>query len=137
MDILDAMRAKANAGVKQRRHPHDEEHRIQCECVRWFRLQYPKLHHALFAVPNGGRRDATTGAKLKAEGVLAGVSDLILLHRNSQYGALLIEMKTRTGRQRDTQREWQHAIEQDGYKYVVCRSVDDFINQVNDYIRNE
>ena len=56
------------------RKPKDEEHRIQCACVRWFRLQYPQLNGRLFAVPNGGRRDATTAAKLKAEGVIAGVS---------------------------------------------------------------
>lgn len=64
---LDQMRRLANEGVpRMRRHPHDEEHRLQVACVRWFRLQYPALSHALFAVPNGGRRDAMTGAKLKA-----------------------------------------------------------------------
>ena len=107
------MIALANAGVKQRRKPRDEEHQIQCACVRWFRLQYPHLHHNLFAVPNGGRRDEVTAGKLKAEGVLAGVADLILLKSNAEFGALLIEMKTRTGRQRDTQREWQQLIEKD------------------------
>ena len=57
----------------------DEEHRLQSACVRWFRYQFPALAHSLFAVPNGGRRDAATGARLKDEGVLAGVSDLVLL----------------------------------------------------------
>lgn len=107
---------------------------MQCACVQWFRYQYPKLRHNLFAVPNGGRRDKVTAAKLKAEGVLAGVADLVLLKSNSSYGALLIEMKTRTGRQADTQREWQRLIETDGYKYVVCRSLDDFMREVNAYI---
>ena len=128
------MIALAIAGVKQRRKPRDEEHQIQCACVRWFRLQYPHLHHNLFAVPNGGRRDEVTAGKLKAEGGLAGVADLILLKSNAEFGALLIEMKTRTGRQRDTQREWQQLIEKDGYRYVVCRSLDDFMNEVNNYL---
>ena len=56
----------------------DAEHRLQCTCVRWFGYQYPELSALLFAVPNGGRRDPVTGARLKAEGVVAGVSDLIL-----------------------------------------------------------
>jgi hypothetical protein len=94
------------------------------------------MRHNLFAVPNGGHRDKVTAAKMKGEGVLAGVADLILLKSNSRYGALLIEMKTRTGRQADTQREWQRLIEQDGYKYVVCRSLDDFMREVNDYLDN-
>jgi hypothetical protein len=55
----------------KRRPSKDDEHRIQCSCVQWFRLAYHHYHHSLFAVPNGGRRDKVTGARLKAEGVLA------------------------------------------------------------------
>ena len=116
--------------------PKDEEHRIQCQCVRWFFLQYPKLRGRLFAVPNGGKRDVTTAAKLKAEGVVAGVADLILLVRNSKYGALLIEMKTRTGRQSESQKQWQKIVGGD-YKYVVCRSVEEFIREIENYLKNE
>lgn len=118
------------------RKPKDEEHRIQCACVRWFRLQYPQLNGRLFAVPNGGRRDVTTAAKLKAEGVIAGVSDLILLKSNHDYGALLIEMKTLKGRQRDSQKQWQNLVCADReYKYVVCHSFDDFKREVDDYLK--
>lgn len=122
--------------VTKARKPKDEEHRIQCACVRWFRLQYPQLNGRLFAVPNGGRRDVTTAAKLKAEGVIAGVSDLILLKSNHDYGALLIEMKTLKGRQRDSQKQWQNLVCADEeYKYVVCHSFDDFKREVDDYLK--
>ena len=130
---LQELLARANA-EQPRKRPSDEEHRIQCSCVRWFRYQYPQFRHNLFAVPNGGRRDLVTGAKMKAEGVLAGVADLILLKSNKHYGALLIEMKTRKGRQAESQREWQSLIERDGYKYVVCRSLDDFIREITSYL---
>lgn len=112
----------------------DEEHRLQSACVRWFRYQYPNLAHSLFAVPNGGRRDATTGARLKDEGVLAGVSDLVLLQLRGGSGAMLIEMKTRSGRQAPTQKEWQRKVEADGYRYVVIRSLDEFITEVQKYL---
>lgn len=117
-----------------RKRPDDEEHRIQCACVQWFKMQYPQLEHNLFAVPNGGRRDKVTASKLKSEGVLAGVSDLILLKANQYHHALLIEMKTPTGHQAQTQRRWQRLIEADGYKYIVCRSLEQFITTVNDYL---
>ena len=131
---FDELMAK-NKAVKTRKRPSDEEHRIHCACVRWFSLQYPQLHGRLFAVPNGGRRDATTAAKLKAEGVVAGVADLILLKSNRDYGALLIEMKTLKGRQRDSQKQWQNIVcASNEYKYVVCRSFDDFQREVNDYL---
>lgn len=122
---------------KTRRKPRDEEHRLQSACVRWYRMQYPKMKHNLFSVPNGGKRDAVTGAKLKEEGALAGVADLILLKSNRFYGALLIEMKTSKGRQSESQKEWQRKITADGYKYVVVRSIEDFQREIRDYLKEE
>lgn len=113
----------------------NEEHHLQAACVRWFRLAHPAIAHALFAVPNGGRRDAVTGARLKAEGVLAGVADLILLRSNAHHGALLIEMKTEKGRQSTAQKEWQRRITERGeYKYTVVRTFDEFRQEVNAYL---
>lgn len=125
-----------SASPRRSKKKDDAEHRMQKSCVRWFALQYPHLRGRLFAVPNGGRRDAVTGAKLKAEGVLAGVADLILLVTNNAYGALLIEMKTKKGRQSREQREWQETVTTNGeYKYVVCHSIDDFIREVREYLQ--
>lgn len=121
---------------KTRKPPSDEEHRIQVSCVNWFKLAHPDLANILFAIPNGGRRDAVTGAKLKEEGVLAGVADLILLKRNKRFGGLCIEMKTRTGKQSETQKRWQKDVEATGNKYVVCRSLDEFIKVVTEYLND-
>ncbi len=122
-------------GRGKSRHPKDEEHRLQVGCVRWFRAQHASLAPRLFAVPNGGRRDAVTGARLKAEGALAGVSDLILLQPSAPYSALLIEMKTPTGKQSEAQKRWAAAVTSGGeYKYAVCRSLQDFIKAVTDYL---
>lgn len=121
-------------GKTPRHSPRDLEHRLQCACVRWFRLAYPQHHHNLFAVPNGGYRTPATAAKIKAEGALPGVSDLILLIARGGYHGLLIEMKTDKGRQSEAQREWQRLIGADGYKYVVVRSIEEFIKVVNDYL---
>mgnify|MGYP002745032907 FL=1 len=115
----------------------DAEHRLQCACVRWFRYQYP--HHAslLFAVPNGGRRDAVTGARLKAEGVVAGVADLLLFVPTKQHHALCIEMKTATGRQSTAQKKWQRLVEQLGYQYAVIRDFPAFEQLIKDYLAND
>lgn len=119
------------------------EHELQVASVRWFRLQYPEYAPLLFAVPNGGARDKREGARLKAEGVTAGVADLLLLLPRVKHDAeggtyyvpaLCIEMKTDTGRQQATQRAWQSAVESEGYKYIVVRSLDEFIQELEDYI---
>ncbi len=57
--------------MKKQTTPQSES-QIQHDCLTWFRLQYPSLALLLFAVPNGGRRDAKTGARMKYEGVVRG-----------------------------------------------------------------
>tara|TARA_R110000787_G_scaffold25275_1_gene71070 strand:+ start:3554 stop:3904 length:351 start_codon:yes stop_codon:yes gene_type:complete len=52
------------------------EHEEQREFVMWFRQKFDGVR--IFAIPNGGQRSRTTGAKLKAEGVSAGVPDLYI-----------------------------------------------------------
>ena len=123
----------------QRTHNPDREHELQVACVEWFRYQYPRLSKRLFAVPNGGYRDRRTAAKLKDEGVISGVSDLILLKPNKHFHALLIEMKVteKYSRQSSEQKEWQKELTSlNEYKYVVCRSIDDFMREVNDYLKD-
>lgn len=115
----------------------NDESRIQQACVRWFRLQYPRYARLLFAVPNGGARSAVTGAILKAEGVVAGVSDLILLLPSGGHHALCIEMKTKNGTQQYSQKRWEEEVSKQGYRYVVCRSVEEFVESVNSYIRGK
>lgn len=104
----------------------ETEHDIQVQCVQLFRANHPELALNIFAVPNGGLRDRTTAGRLKAEGVTAGVADLLLLvpsHDGKHHG-LCIEMKTteKGSVQRATQKEWQKAVEAQGYRYEVCRT---------------
>lgn len=126
---------------------NQEEHNLQCACVKWFAYQHPELQGLLFAIPNGGARNKATAGKLKAEGVVAGVADLILLvpgfviselkdgYLAKECHALCIEMKTERGRQSPEQKEWQKKVEEFGYRYAVCRSLDEFMNTINNYLQ--
>lgn len=128
---------------------NQEEHNIQSACVRWFNLQWPEYRGLLFAIPNGGARSKATAGKLKAEGVVPGVADLILLVPKRvkvlsafpnealwhTIHALCIEMKTAKGRQSPEQKEWQKMVEKHGYKYEVCRSIDEFMDTINNYLQ--
>lgn len=105
--------------------------------MRWFRYRYPAYAPLLFAVPNGGARNAVTASILKAEGVVAGVADLLLLVPSGGWHGLAIEMKTPTGRQSESQRAWQRAVEGQGYRYAVCRSVEGFIEAVEGYLADK
>ena len=124
---LLALQDKQEGRKRTPRKKHAESE-IQRSCVSWFREEFPSHALMLFAVPNGGGRSRVEGAILKGGGVTAGVSDLILLEARGGYGALCIEMKTRSKRsgQSDRQREWQAAAEAAGNKYVVARSLEAF-----------
>ena len=111
-----------------------QESILQQACVRWFRLQYPEYARLLFAVPNGVATTATQGRILKAEGMVAGVSDLILMVARKESHGLCIEMKTEGGLQRPSQKEWQKEVERQGYKYAVCRNYLDFKSCVDNYL---
>lgn len=52
------------------------EHEEQKNFVKWFRAGYPKV--LIFAVPNAGQRDHNAASWMRAEGLVAGVPDLIV-----------------------------------------------------------
>ena len=58
------------------------ESQEQKSLFKWWRVYSRHAPHlVMYHIPNGGRRDAITGARLKAEGVVAGVPDIFLAER--------------------------------------------------------
>ncbi len=110
------------------------ESEIQKSCVKWFTLQFPDLRPVLFAVGNGGARNRTEAAIMKGEGVTAGVADMLFLYPNESYHGLCIEFKTPTGKQSDSQKVFARNVEKHGYKYIIVRSIEQFIEEVKSYI---
>jgi hypothetical protein len=128
-------------------HNRSEEE-LHRACVRWADAQsgaLPELD-ALFHPPNGGARTAKEGARMKKMGVKAGVPDLCLpIVRPVTWtngtevaaGALWVELKSESGRLRDTQRRWRARLMKHQHCYVVCRSLGDFQAAVTDYIAGD
>lgn len=82
--------------------------------------KYPDLKW-LTAIPNGGYRDKITSAKLKAEGVKAGVPDLCLPVKRGMYAALWLEMKKpQVGKVSKEQNEWIDHLRSQNHAVYVC-----------------
>lgn len=114
------------------------ESKLQQACVRWARLQYPICRKQLFSVPNGIHTSPTQAQVAYAEGMVAGVSDLILLYPSAdhRFYALCIEMKTAKGKQSDYQKAWQKSVEAPGcYQYALVRSFEEFKTTINNYLK--
>jgi hypothetical protein len=110
------------------------ESQLQAACVRWFRYQYPKLDMHLYAIPNGGLRNKVTAARLKAEGVISGPWDLHLALPVRGYAGLWIEMKHGRNDLTDNQKAFREKLGED-YKWAVCWNLDQFMEAVNDYLK--
>lgn len=120
----------------KRRHSSPEG-RIQAECFAWFWNTYPQYRKLLFHVPNENDRadsNIIQGAIRKSLGVVSGVADFLLLIPSGRYHGLCIEMKDEKGRQKPAQAEWQVIVEAQGYKYVICRSLEQFKIIIQEYL---
>lgn len=113
--------------------PKVSEHDIQVACVNWFRYKYPK--YLIWAIPNGGERNKIVAKRLKDEGVSRGVPDLHIPVAMNGYHGLYIEMKAGRNKPSDDQLTIMEKLTNEGYKCVVCWSLDEFIVAVNDYMK--
>lgn len=93
----------------------------------------------VFHVPNGGYRNKAEAARLKAQGVRAGVPDLCVPMARGGYHGLYIEMKDAGGKGRvsEHQREWLERLRAEGYCAWVCHGADKAIDLIGRYERGK
>jgi len=122
-----------------------EESNMQQACVSWFRAQYPQYAMLLIHPINEGSGHTTKDRRRqgihKAEGAVAGVSDLIFfmpvynasLGLDEEYRedfgmshGLCIEFKTPKGKQSQEQKDFETMMKAAGYQYEIIRSFEAF-----------
>lgn len=116
---------------KKQKHPESD---LQQACVRWYRYQFSKYSRLLFAIPNGGRRSKAEASILIGEGVISGVADLFLSKSNKEFHGLYIEMKIPGKYQTKDQVDFELLVISEGYKYILCKSIEQFISEVTKYL---
>jgi len=119
---------------------NNKEHsRLQAACIKYFRYQYSEYKLLLFSIPNGiplANKNVRTKIykKLKEEGLQPGVPDLFLAVGNSIYNGMFIEIKSKTDRLRKKQVDMIRALEQQNYKCIIVRSLDEFMEVIKEYL---
>lgn len=94
----------------------------QKKIVQWWHFacrRYRLPEALLFAIPNGGQRSAITGARLKAEGVRAGIPDMFLAHPSGVFHGLFLELKVKGGRLSDSQKANIEELRKQGFAVFV------------------
>lgn len=124
---------KTKNSITQNKKPTRKklEFQLQCQCVDWFRMQYP--NEIIFAIPNGGSRNIVEAVNFKRMGVLAGVPDLFVPRGNSTYHGLFIEMKAGSGKLSESQSEISGILRTNGYAFSEVRTFEEFVTAIKIY----
>jgi hypothetical protein len=102
------------------------EHEEQREFVSWFRKNYEEW---IFAIPNGGKRGKVEAAKLRVEGVTAGVPDLYI-----PAFKLWIEMKrVEGGTVSKEQKNWKKYLLGIGDSWMLAKGFEEAKHQLLEF----
>lgn len=130
---------------------HHKESDLQIRFVHTFRVTWPEYARLLEHPKNEGSghsaQDRRKQAISKAEGVQAGVSDIIFHvpseshYLNGEYQeepyrfhSLAIEFKTKTGRQSPEQKLFQRYFEAAGGRYEIVRDYEHACKVASEYV---
>lgn len=133
-DVCLVCFAKQDADIQRAKPKHNEDD-IQEAFFYTARIVFPKLGKLLFAVPNGGKRDKREAGRMKKQGVVPGISDIICLIPNKEYKFLCMETKTEINNQSDHQIQFQREVETVGGLYTVFRSAAEGIELLTKYLK--
>lgn len=111
------------------------ESSIQCNYLKWLNFQHPEVFSVTSSFPNGGVREPRYGARLKREGMKKGFPDLGIFSPCGEYHGMFIEFKSEKGKLSPEQKEVLSKLQNKGYNCVICKSLDDAINQTNMYLK--
>ncbi len=105
-----------------------------CDMTPHPEMPQHKIGRWLYAVPNGGKRSKVEAGIMKAEGVRAGMTDLVLAWPTDRWPGLYIEMKTADGRVSPEQKDWAERLTEAGYRHEICRGRLEAIAVIRDYL---
>ena len=113
------------------------EHDTQAAFMQYVRLRAHKIPELgwLHAIPNGGARNAVTGARMKAEGALKGVWDICWPCPRGAFKGLYLEFKYGKNKLTPEQKVFGYFVESQGYKTGVAYTVDEGIEILENYIK--
>ena len=99
------------------------EHNLQVQVLDIIAVRRAHPDIFVFAIPNAARRSLRMGARMKAEGLVAGVADLGIMLPCGRI--CWLELKSAKGRQTIAQRAFEHRCVRLGHAYGIASNLDD------------
>lgn len=111
----------------------NEEDAVQQVVARYLDLAGVLYCH----VPNGGYRHPATAARLRSQGVKAGVPDIMVYDAPPRVpgtvGAAMELKRTKGGRVSPAQQAWLRGLANAGWATAVCHGVDEALAMLRDW----
>ena len=108
------------------------ENNIHQSIFKWYHNTFCLSFHIqrslIFSIPNQNHH------RLAMVGIIkAGVSDLVVIHRveNKNARIIFVEVKTETGKQSPSQKQFEKHVQSMGLEYYVIRSLEKFKSIIN------
>lgn len=97
------------------------EHQIQKALFLWINFMATRdgRYKKIWAIPNGGKRNIWTAARMKQEGVRKGVPDIFGAIPSRKYHGFFIEMKAPGRKPTQEQSEMLKLLSEAGYAVQV------------------
>lgn len=108
------------------------EQQLIFEWASWNKNKYPGLE-TMYHVANEGLRSASTGRRLKREGLKSGVSDICVPVAKSGYSNLYIELKSGKNKATESQLKFISGINKYGGKALVVYEAENAIEVIQAY----
>ena len=111
-----------------------KEEGLQEACIKWTKLQHPKLF--VVHIPNEGKHKPHYRTKMKRMGLVSGMPDILIFDRSALYAGLAIELKAGYNTPKDTQKNCLNALEEIGWYATWVRSLDAYQEVVTRYVHD-
>jgi len=110
--------------IKEYRQHLQAEHSLQALVVR--HLSYGVRDGInYFAIPNAAKRGPKLASWLKAEGLQAGVADLVFMLPRGKVAWLELKTESKKSKQNDAQLNFERICKKLGHPYAVARNIDE------------
>lgn len=125
------------------KHIEDDHQKMLIQWAKITRIESRegvKIGDFMFAIPNGGKRGVREAARMKAQGVKAGVSDLFFSFPSGGKHGLYIELKRpiekgkAKPRLTEAQTDWIEKARSVGYAAEVCFGFEEAKKAIEQYI---
>jgi len=99
------------------------EIQLQAECVRYMRNELRVVYGTFFSVPNEGKRGVVNASRMIAQGLLAGIPDLVWLIDET---VVFFELKAKNGSTSAKQKLIHENLRAEGYEVHIVKTFTEF-----------